>query len=349
MTSQTQKSILVLGCEMVAPPCIEYLSCNPDNEITRLAKSFPRTRTIALDTTSEVDLENHVAKHDVGNTQVVTTSYVSDAIRALDEDTKKVGITVLNEVGVGPGVGHLYTIKEIDEVHAEGGRVLEFYSYQCANNPLGFKGSARFLKNGKIQEVSSDKLMATAAPYYVMDGYDFVAYPNRDSGNPAFVQALAKLGWLEQDKKDWLKDGMRFSRRQSVHQARKKDVAHFLDEIESQRIVDDLKWMGIISSEKATIVNENLLDTLCARLEKLMSFLPSERDLVMLKHKFVIEWLNRKTETFTSTLKLFGDPDRYSKMALSVGVTCGIATQLLLDGRPAVRRPGALAPYTKDL
>lgn len=73
--------------------------------------------------------------------------------------------------------------------------------------------------------------MAKAEPYYVMDGYDFVAYPNRDSvpfrefynipeahtvirgslrydGNPAFVQALANLGWLEQDKKDWLKNGM---------------------------------------------------------------------------------------------------------------------------------------------
>lgn len=73
--------------------------------------------------------------------------------------------------------------------------------------------------------------MATAAPYYVMDGYDFVAYPNRNSvpfrefygipeaktvlrgslgykGNPAFVQALAELGWLEQDEKGWLQDRM---------------------------------------------------------------------------------------------------------------------------------------------
>jgi saccharopine dehydrogenase (NADP+, L-glutamate forming) len=36
-------------------------------------------------------------------------------------------------------------------------------------------------------------------------------------------------------------------------------------------------------------------------------------------------------------------------MALSVGVTCGIATQLLLDDYPAVRKPGVLAPYTKDI
>jgi saccharopine dehydrogenase (NADP+, L-glutamate forming) len=54
-------------------------------------------------------------------------------------------------------------------------------------------------------------------------------------------------------------------------------------------------------------------------------------------------------ETFTSTLELLGDPDRYSAMALSVGVTCGIATQLLIDRHPAVCKPGVHAPYTKDM
>lgn len=146
---------------------------------------------------------------------------------------------------------HLYAIKKIDEVHAKGGKVLEFYSYcgglpapDCADNPLGFKfswsprgaflsqrNSARYLRNGSVEEIPSEELMATAAPYYVMDGYDFVAYPNRDSvpfqsfygipeahtvirgslrymGNPAFVHALEKLGWLEPGRKEWLKDGM---------------------------------------------------------------------------------------------------------------------------------------------
>jgi saccharopine dehydrogenase (NADP+, L-glutamate forming) len=36
-------------------------------------------------------------------------------------------------------------------------------------------------------------------------------------------------------------------------------------------------------------------------------------------------------------------------MALSVGVTCGIATQLLIDRHPAVCKPGVRAPYTKDM
>ena len=54
-------------------------------------------------------------------------------------------------------------------------------------------------------------------------------------------------------------------------------------------------------------------------------------------------------ETSTSTLELFGEPERYSAMALSVGLTCGIATQLLLDGHPALCKPGVLAPYTKEI
>lgn len=53
--------------------------------------------------------------------------------------------------------------------------------------------------------------------------------------------------------------------------------------------------------------------------------------------------------TITSTLELFGDPNGYSGMAKSVGVTCGIATQLLLDGLPALNKPGVLAPYTKEI
>ncbi|KAJ9607482.1 hypothetical protein H2200_007560 [Cladophialophora chaetospira] len=428
----TTKKILILGSGMVAPPCVEYLTRNQDNQITiasrtlesaqELAAQFPRTQGISLDVSSTADLDKQIAAHDVAislipythhaaviksaiksKTQVVTTSYVSPAIKALDEAAKETGITVLNEVGVDPGVDHLYAIKKIDEVHSKGGKVREFYSYcgglpapECADNPLGFKfswsprgallsqrNSATFVQEGQVVEISSEDLMASAKPYYVMDGYEFVAYPNRNSvpfresynipeahtvvrgsmryeGNPAFVQALANLGWLEQDRKEWLKDGMTWaeiqqhlldapSTEESVLVARIKEVAKFASETEAKRIISGLRWMDILSAEKATIVGGNLLDTLCTQLEKLMSFKEGERDLVMLQHKFVVEWANGEIETSTSTLELFGNPARYSGMALSVGVTCGIATQLLLDGHPALSKPGVLAPYHKDI
>ncbi|KAJ3479243.1 hypothetical protein NLJ89_g12339 [Agrocybe chaxingu] len=58
-----------------------------------------------------------------GKTHVVTTSYVSPAMRALDQAAKDAGIVVMNEIGVDPGIDHLYAIKVIEEVHEKGGKV----------------------------------------------------------------------------------------------------------------------------------------------------------------------------------------------------------------------------------
>lgn len=61
---------------------------------------------------------------------------------------KAAGITVMNEIGLDPGIDHLYAVKMIDEVHAAGGKVLSFLSYcgglpapEDSDNPLGYKFS----------------------------------------------------------------------------------------------------------------------------------------------------------------------------------------------------------------
>ena len=132
---------------------------------------------------------------------VVTTSYVSDAMRELDAEAKKAGIVVLNEVGLDPGIDHLYAVKTISEVHGAGGKVTGFLSYcgglaapESANNPLGYKFSwsargvllallnnAKFYRNGKAETVEGKALMVEAKPYYISPAFAFVAYPNRDS------------------------------------------------------------------------------------------------------------------------------------------------------------------------
>lgn len=75
---------------------------------------------------------------------VVTTSYVSPAMMELDQEAKDAGITVMNEIGLDPGIDHLYAVKTIDEVHKAGGRITSFISYcgglpapECSDNPLG--------------------------------------------------------------------------------------------------------------------------------------------------------------------------------------------------------------------
>ena len=130
-------------------------------------------------------------------------------------------------------------------------QVKEFHSYcgglparECANNPLGFKfswsprgailsqrNSASFILDDKQVDIAAKDLMASAKPYFVMDGYDFVAYANRNSvpfkefykipeartvvrgslrydGNPMFIKAFADIGWLDATGKDWLIEGL---------------------------------------------------------------------------------------------------------------------------------------------
>jgi saccharopine dehydrogenase (NADP+, L-glutamate forming) len=132
---------------------------------------------------------------------VVTTSYVSPAMMELDAQAKEAGITVMNEIGVDPGVDHLSAVLTIDEVHKAGGKILSFKSYcgglpapENSDNPLGYKFSwssrgvllalrnqAKYYQDGQIKEVEGPELMAEAKPYFIYPGYAFVAYPNRDS------------------------------------------------------------------------------------------------------------------------------------------------------------------------
>ena len=146
-----------------------------------------------------------------------------------------------------------------------------------------------------------------------------------------------------------------------------KEVCAFPDESETTRIISGLRWIGLFSSEIVKPRRGNLLDTLCAQLETLMKYEPGERDLVMLQHKFVVEWedgreVNSHTiktldfmgfnvayfqDTLTSTLEAYGSPSGHSAMALTVGLPCGIATQLVLDG--VLSTPGVHTPYTKEI
>lgn len=132
---------------------------------------------------------------------VVTTSYVSPAMMELDAAAREAGITVMNEIGLDPGLDHLSAVLTIDEVHQAGGKVLSFKSYcgglpapEASDNPLGYKFSwssrgvllalrnaAKYYQDGKVKEIEGPELMAEAKPYFIYPGYAFVAYPNRDS------------------------------------------------------------------------------------------------------------------------------------------------------------------------
>ena len=63
----------------------------------------------------------HVCEHVIkAGKQMVTASYLSDGMAALDEKAKKAGITVMNEVGVDPGIDHMLAMELFDELKENG-------------------------------------------------------------------------------------------------------------------------------------------------------------------------------------------------------------------------------------
>ncbi|KAH0835435.1 Saccharopine dehydrogenase-domain-containing protein [Lanmaoa asiatica] len=424
------RKILLLGSGYVSRPCAEYVVRDPSNELViacrtlssanALAEGLPNATGISLDVNSTADLEAQVAAHDVvislipyayhaavikaaikGNTHVVTTSYVSPAMRELDEEAKAAGIVVMNEIGVDPGIDHLYAVKTISEVHEKGGKIKQFLSFcggfpapECSGNPLGYKFSwssrgvllalqnpASYLSEGKQLDIVGSDLMQHAKPYFISPAFAFVAYPNRNSvpfrefynipeaetivrgtlryqGFPEFIKALVDVGFFDATEKEWLTADLTWAEvtqkaigandaSESSLISHIKSVCKFPNESESTRIISGFRWIGMFSTEKVAPRGKNLLDTLCTRLEGLMKYEQGERDLVMLQHKFVVEWADGTEQTLTSTLEQYGSPSGHSAMALTVGLPCGIATQLILDG--VINTPGVLAPYTKEI
>ncbi|KAK6844339.1 saccharopine dehydrogenase [Apiospora arundinis] len=253
-----------------------------------------------------------------------------------------------------------------------------------SNNPLRFQSQwnlADYLENSEVNLVDWS-WTASEEPYHFIEGYAFKAYPNRDpipyqdfyqipeahavirsslryKGNPALVKALFDLHWLNPYPQGWLVPGKTWAQLQQ--QATKaatdseKDlvaqvdaICNFPDPKTRTAVLDGLRWIGLFSKQMAD-VRKSPLDTLSARLADICSSTQEERLLFMLQHKFVVEWPDKTKETITSTLELQDGPHEHSGMERVVGVTCGIATQLLLDGHPAIARPGVIVPYAKDV
>lgn len=331
---------------------------------------------------------------------VVTTSYINPQLKELESQIEQAGITVMNEIGLDPGIDHLYAVKTIEEVHAAGGKIKSFLSYcgglpsaEYSDNPLGYKFSwssrgvllaltnaAKYYANGDLVNVKSEDLMSTAKPYFIYPGYALVCYPNRDSttykelynipeaetvirgtlryqGFPEFIKVFVDLGLLKDASTEAFSNEIAWkdalakligaaSSNEKDLIAKIDELTKFKDEADRERILSGFKWLGLFSDKKIT-PKGNPLDTLCATLEELMQYEEGEKDLVILQHKFGIEWANGETETRTSTLVDVGDPNGYSSMAKLVGVPCAVAVQQILDG--TLSKKGLLAPMSSEI
>lgn len=227
------KNILVIGAGRSASSLIKYLLEHSVKEnwsvtvgdvslelVKQKTNNHPNARAIAFDITNDVQREGEIQRADMVismlpatmhmnvardcvrfKKHLATASYVSKEMGELDADAKAAGITLMNEIGLDPGIDHASAMKIIDHIHEQGGALTSFKSFcgglvapESNDNPWGYKfswnprnvvlagqGTAQYIENGEYKYLPYNRLFTQTDTIEVEGHGKFDAYANRDS------------------------------------------------------------------------------------------------------------------------------------------------------------------------
>ncbi|KAI8065099.1 Saccharopine dehydrogenase-domain-containing protein [Gongronella butleri] len=243
-----KKKVLVLGSGMVAGPLVDHLTRRKDvhmvvasnmlPEAQKLTASHDNAEAIALDIADNNQLQACIEQADVivsfvpaflhtkvadicisKRKPMVTASYVSPEMQALEQRAKDAGVVIMNEVGLDPGIDHMSAMKIIDECKQQGKKVRSFVSWcgglpapDASNVPLGYKFSwsprgvltasgndAVYWANGKEISISGDDLLKNHFPRVetAYRGFVFEGLANRNALGYADIYGLGSLDQMD--------------------------------------------------------------------------------------------------------------------------------------------------------
>ena len=135
-------------------------------------------------------------------TNLITPSYVSEEMKALDAEAKAAGIIIMNEIGVDPGIDHMSASKILDEIKLQNAEIHSFKSF-CGGlmapsndtNPWNYKftwnprnvviagqgPAAAFIEEKEYKYIPYNKLFQRLETIEI-EGYGkFEGYANRNS------------------------------------------------------------------------------------------------------------------------------------------------------------------------
>lgn len=231
---QVMRAVLIIGAGRSASSLIQYLLNKSEEEQLHLViadlslelarkktNNHPNATAIALDIFNEKERKAAIEKAAIVismlpahlhieiakdcllfRKNLVTASYISDAMLALDTEVKKNNLIFMNEVGLDPGIDHMSAMKVIDEIREKGGKMLLFESFcgglvapESDTNLWNYKftwaprnvvlagqgGVAKFIQEGTYKYIPYTSLFRRTE-FLEVEGYGkFEAYSNRDS------------------------------------------------------------------------------------------------------------------------------------------------------------------------
>ncbi|NXI88996.1 AASS protein, partial [Rhipidura dahli] len=227
-----EKRVLLLGSGYVSGPVLEYLTRDSNVDITvvsvmkeqleQLTKKYRNVTPVHMDVLkNEEKLSSLVKKHNLvisllpysahpfvakkcidNKVNLVTASYLTPAMKELQESVEAAGITVISEMGLDPGLDHMLAMECIDKAKEVGATVISYTSFcgglpapEHSDNPLRYKFSwspqgvllntvqpATYLKDGEIINIPpGGALLDSVAPMDFFPGLNLEGFPNRDS------------------------------------------------------------------------------------------------------------------------------------------------------------------------
>lgn len=239
-------NILVIGSGRSTYSLIKYLKeytesnggllTVVDKEITGISKHFLPTEHLRLKTTdilNEDEREAEISNADIvvsmlpasmhtlvakscikHKKNMVTASYISKELKELEPEVKAAGITIINEIGVDPGIDHLSAKKVIDELKSKQQELIGFETFtgglvspEFDNNPWNYKftwnpqnvvtagqgGAVKFIQEGTYKYIPYHKLFRRTELIDI-EGYGkFEGYANRDSLKYRSVYGLENI------------------------------------------------------------------------------------------------------------------------------------------------------------
>lgn len=311
---------------------------------------------------------------------LVTPSYISDAMQAMAKDVEDAGLIFMNEMGLDPGLDHMSAMQLLDELKAKGATITGFASHcgglvapESDDNPWHYKftwnprnvilagqgaGGIHYLQDGKKIELSYTELFHNTSKLDI-DHHIFESYPNRDSLKYIGAYGLDGVDTMYRGTlrvppfcKGWdmlVQMGMTSEEETSTNDL----LEHIITELKhiataGNTVKDELlQSIGLVNALQShrdeTIVPAKFLQNL---LEVQWKMLPGDKDMVVMVHQIDYVLAGEKKQVQSSFVYIGKDAE-HTAMAITVGLPVAIITKMILNGE--VQRKGVLMPKYAEI